>query len=124
VSRHEDADNWFKSYENVDEIGRRVSPRRPDLPENRIRMAVLDTGVDVTHDLLRGPWRKHQLMYRDFVGPETDIHRDEHGHGTQVTSILPKVAPSVDVYVARVSADGKTWKSSQVREVCKTPVNP
>jgi subtilisin family serine protease len=82
-------------------------------------VAILDTGVDVTHDELHGLHRSKQLVYHNFVGAESSIPRDDCGHGTHVTSILHKVAKNVDLYVARVSADGESWKSSQVTKVGK-----
>jgi subtilisin family serine protease len=96
---------------------RTVSPCWPVDANQSVRVAVLDTGVDVSHSLLCGPFHKGQIVYQNFVGPETKIPRDDHGHGTHVTSILLKAAPNVSVYVGRVSATGKSWDSFQVKKV-------
>lgn len=90
---------------------------RPATPADRIRVAILDTGVDVTHDELRGPWLKGQIIYENFVGAASGVPRDDNGHGTHVTSILNYIAPNVDIYIARVSPDGLKWKATEVEEV-------
>jgi hypothetical protein len=42
--------------------------------------------------------------------PSPDIEslaRDEDGHGTRVLSVLMRVAPAADVYVARIAKDAR-----------------
>ncbi|KAJ0120502.1 Subtilisin-like protein [Diaporthe amygdali] len=115
-------DKWFDEYAQAMAIAATVSPSRPEQPQNRIRIAVLDTGVDVTHDLLKGPWRRGQIIYQDFVKPDAKLPQDEHGHGTHVTSIVLKVAENVDVYVGRISPDGEKFNSSQVEKAIEWAV--
>ena len=99
------------------ELVRVVGRERPDEPADRIRVAILDTGVDVTHDDLHSPWLSGQIVYQNFVGTRSDIPQDDDGHGTHVTSILLQMAENVDIYVARVSPDGLKWNSSEVEDV-------
>lgn len=99
------------------ELVRLVVRERPDKPTDRVRVAILDTGVDVTHDDLHSPWIDGQIVYQNFVGTRSDIPQDDDGHGTHVTSILLQMAENVDIYVARVSPDGLSWRSSEVEDV-------
>jgi hypothetical protein len=115
--KEEAADAWFDSYGGVKKLVRDVGRERPDNPTDRVRVAILDTGVDVTHDDLHGPWIEGQIVYQNFVGTRTGMPQDDDGHGTHVTSILLRMAENVDIYVARVSADGVHWRSSEVEDV-------
>jgi len=101
----------------VKEFVRSIGRVRPEKPTDRVRVAILDTGVDVTHDDLQSPWIDGQIFYQNFVGTRSDIPQDDDGHGTHITSILLQMAENVDIYVARVSPDGLNWKSSDVEDV-------
>lgn len=92
--------------------------QRPKAAQDRIRVAILDTGVDVSVDFLHRFWLQGQIIYKDFVpeGSHSKIPQDDHGHGTYITSILFKMAKYADVYVARVSKDGKMWNSALVEQ--------
>lgn len=85
-----------------------------------MRVAILDTGVYVTHKDLHRLRMQHQIIYENFVpgGVPSVTPLDETGHGTHVTSILLKIAENVDIYVARISPDGETWDSGRVEKVC------
>lgn len=63
-------------------------------------------------------------MYKNFApgGSRSTLPQDDHGHGTYITSILLKMARNVDVYVARVSENGKTWNSSLVEKALQWAV--
>jgi hypothetical protein len=80
--------------------------------------------VDVSEHFLHKFWLKGQIMYENFApgGSHSKLPQDNHGHGTYITSILLKIAKNVDVYVARVSEDGKMWNSSLVEEALQWAV--
>ena len=70
-----------------------------------VRIAVLDTGVEVSHPALRG------LALRDDVilegdGPRVSISDgagvDAYGHGTAIAGIIRKIAPRVEIGSFRV----------------------
>ncbi|KJZ70855.1 hypothetical protein HIM_09769 [Hirsutella minnesotensis 3608] len=87
----------------------------PVTENNRIRIAVLDTGVDDRSSFWRGrsgirkikgsPIKKTE----HFVGDSID---DELGHGTNVAAIISKIAPEADFYIAKISR-GRETKGTQ-----------
>ena len=70
-----------------------------------IRIAILDTGIDITHPQLQAALGKGTI--KDYKGfPETlNPLCDGHGHGTHCTSVLLKTAPNAVLYIARVADD-------------------
>lgn len=63
---------------------------------------------------------KRRIVYKDFAQPgsSSGLPVDEVGHGTHICGTLLTIADNIDVYVARVSVDGKHWNGLQVAEVC------
>lgn len=71
----------------------------------RVRIAVLDTGIDASHPLIRRALDKGSIVdTRGFPDSRNPL-QDLHGHGTHVTSVLLKTAPSAAMYIARVADD-------------------
>jgi hypothetical protein len=74
---------------------------------SRIKIAVLDTGYDkktpfLAEDELR---QKCLLGWKDFSDAQEKDAVDQDSHGTQVLSLVMKVAPAAEVYVARIARD-------------------
>lgn len=95
---------------------------RPSHPDQRIRVAVLDTGIDISDPLLNPFALKRQIIYQDFTctqpGSSLKVPEDKVGHGTHICGTLLTIAENIDLYVARVSVEGKDWDGSQVAKVC------
>lgn len=83
-----------------------------------IKIAVLDTGVDVTHSFIKGAMKKPQRIKttRSFVDGVKDT-QDSHGHGTHVAALLLKVAPDAHLYIARVASGGKIPAHHNIADV-------
>jgi hypothetical protein len=64
--------------------------------EPRIKVAVLDTGVDNTHPDIRGNICNH----KSFIG--YDATKDRSGHGTHIAGIILDLTTNVDLYVGQV----------------------
>ncbi|KAI1752133.1 hypothetical protein F4782DRAFT_530745 [Xylaria castorea] len=91
----------------------------------RIRIAVLDTGMDRRNEDFRGlvdeinDTRKKQKLPRadrdpikgikSFVG---DDGVDEFGHGTHVAGLVLQTAPDADLYIAKISC-GKRFEDTE-----------
>ncbi|KAI0376371.1 hypothetical protein F5Y04DRAFT_266649 [Hypomontagnella monticulosa] len=123
-SKDSKTDKWFKSYLNIKKVIKRIRTDRPKKPDQRVRVAVLDTGVDVSDSLLNPFAIKRRIIYRDFTQPGlySILPKDEVGHGTRVCGVLLTIADNIDVYAARVSVDGNCWNGSQVAEAIKWAV--
>jgi subtilisin family serine protease len=73
--------------------------RKPFDP--RVRVAILDTGVDATHTDIAKEIQDGRIIFHDFINDSANI-KDDDGHGTHCTSILAKLAPNAEIYVGRV----------------------
>lgn len=100
----------------------------------RFRIAILDTGIRT--DTLR-PYlddieearQKQKCRAKDcdpikavrsFTGDEADTGEDECGHGTHVASILLRLAPECDLYIAKISSDKEFDNAAGVVQVCNS----
>jgi len=97
-------DTWFKELERVH---KEVIKNRP-IPSVPVKVAIIDTGVDITHPKL-ARFRGEQLHPKRCRGFPDDLNHDptvdKHGHGTYVTDVLLTTAPDVNLYIARVLGD-------------------
>lgn len=94
--------------------------RRPDLTGDGVKVAVLDTGLDLNHPDFAG---LPVAQTASFVG--TDTAQDGHGHGTHCCGTVagpaqpafgPRygVAPGADLLVGKVLADDGFGMMSQI----------
>jgi hypothetical protein len=86
-----------------------------------VKIAILDTGVDLEQPELRGlcdtikdQRRDHKFLRRDwdpiveikdFTANADNKAPDKCGHGTLVAWMLLKTAPDVDLYIVKISND-------------------
>lgn len=109
-----------------------------DAPEDtrKVKIAVLDTGIDATHEYIKKNWKRPTLGaggcrlndagYLDFLTtpPSTEIVEDAFGHGTHVAGIILQLAPDAELYVARVFHSGSFDQNSEpgcARRVAEVP---
>lgn len=114
IHRSKWADDWFQTLECA--VHPVVNGNRKD-NQRRVRIAILDTGVDATHPQIQVAWDSNRIVAyfpestnstADSDTKSLDQLRDEHGHGTHGTSVLLRTAPNASIYVARVAdEDGK-----------------
>ncbi|RYP72076.1 hypothetical protein DL771_004407 [Monosporascus sp. 5C6A] len=70
----------------------------------KIRIAVLDSGVDDTDSKIRPAIKFGRInagKSRSFVG-RPDDWQDSYGHGTHVTRLLLETAPAAEIYVGKI----------------------
>ena len=85
----------------------------------RIRIAILDTGIDTNHPKITGvaatrPGDHPIKSGMSYIGPSSV---DSNGHGTQVASLVLRVCPHADIYVAKISEDIHFGNTGQIEKV-------
>ncbi|KAL7803904.1 hypothetical protein V8C43DRAFT_300047 [Trichoderma afarasin] len=102
-----------------------------DLPfegSERIRIAIIDTGIDMDHPGIVAYYTMEShnpsshnpfsaTRCRSWVGSETDCH-DKIGHGTNCAFLAAKAAPHAEIYVAKVF-DCSEFKPYQAENIAK-----
>ncbi|MFB6283398.1 MAG: S8 family serine peptidase [Halobacteria archaeon] len=97
----------------------------PDSAENGINVAVLDTGVDYTHEDLNNTVKWGVNTHGSGVDYGKDAAMDGHGHGTHVSGTIAAndnqlgvvgVAPNTSIYAIKVLSDDGWGYSSDVAQ--------
>jgi len=83
-----------------------VHSRIEEGDRQKVKIAVLDTGIDTKHPFIKGAISAGRIAktYRSFVTGDSSIE-DSAGHGTHVTSLILDVAPNSEVHVARIAQE-------------------
>ncbi|KAL6826396.1 hypothetical protein V8C40DRAFT_244103 [Trichoderma camerunense] len=69
----------------------------------RIKVCIIDTGIDITHPSLRAAKRMGNLgEMKSFKGDSGDLN-DEIGHGTHIAELVLTLAPEAILCVAKVA---------------------
>ncbi|CAM1505661.1 Fc.00g112980.m01.CDS01 [Cosmosporella sp. VM-42] len=113
----DDLDAWtnphYKSYgkaflADLDDLAGKirqlssVSRQLPTWRNEKVRIAILDTGIDDEDILIETALQNGRIRdTRDFVSG-SDV-RDSYGHGTHVTRLLLQIAPAAELYIAKIS---------------------
>jgi subtilisin family serine protease len=105
---------WFSTYVKRTQA---VLKARCSKDDERVRIAVLDTGIDLDHPII-AKCKTSIVECRSWVVDDTSIS-DVCGHGTHIASVLLKLAPWADLYVARVFKDASEVGNAGVDAVVK-----
>lgn len=117
------SERWLKRVDLLNKELKCISLQ--NVPQARIRIAILDTGYDADAVFSQPPARRNRLiMWKDWVEDATKP-QDCHGHGTHLVSLIMRVAPEADICVARIARDlgGLENASDNVAEVSPYGVN-
>lgn len=87
------------------------SRKDPSPSDPRVKVAILDTGADLTHPDIVEAMKRGLVHYYDFIQDESTM-TDLDGHGTHCTSVLLKLAPNTETYIGRVFRKSKAPSSS------------
>ncbi|PMD46968.1 subtilisin-like protein [Hyaloscypha variabilis F] len=75
--------------------------------DRKIRIAILDTGINEDHAFFKGVKRRRRAKDSPFKGMQSFIGdsntADSFGHGTNVASLILKIAPEANLYIAKIS---------------------
>lgn len=67
-------------------------------PVKRIKVAILDTGIDMKHPDVHLK-RQRIIEHKSFIGGEATW--DKSGHGTHIAGIMLDLTNNVDLYIAK-----------------------
>lgn len=118
----------MKQYENLlrDKIEPIIADEETkDAKASRVKVAGLDSGLDWTDSFIRGAKRDRRIAgFKNFAGDREDIAEkdgqcvdDDFGHGTHITALLLRTSLGTDVYITRISKEGKLGDPEHVAEV-------
>ncbi|KAJ6031362.1 hypothetical protein N7540_002094 [Penicillium herquei] len=80
----------------------RIEKLRMNVPDSkRVKVAILDTGIDLSYDQQLIYDEYSRMQYKSWVDSDPEW-KDENGHGTHLATLLLRVAPNAIVHVARV----------------------
>ena len=97
ISRSQTADDWFHILGS--RVHEAVERRRRD-DDRRVKVAILDTGVDGGHPMFfNQTLDDYHCKNWSSTSRATD---DEIGHGTHVAGLVVQVAPKVELYIGKV----------------------
>jgi subtilisin family serine protease len=86
----------------------------------RVKIAILDSGIDIKHRLIR-PCRERIKDVRIWTGGHEGMEDlrsgDNVGHGTHVASIILSLVPYADVYIGKVTDSGEIDGASHIANV-------
>jgi len=92
------------------------TPRTASGVDGPVRIAILDSGFDPTHPLLRnneGNIDSRIKGFQNFVaGRNEGEYQDEIGHGTHALGLLLKVATCAEIYIARIANQATLGRDS------------
>lgn len=105
---------YVEPYEGFTSHG--GTPRAASGNDGLVRIAILDSGFDPTHPLLRtdaGNIDPRIKGFQNFVaGQNAQEYQDEIGHGTHALGLLLKVATCAEIYIARIANQATLGRDS------------
>lgn len=99
-----EAKEWLSRMQRLNgELAGTALDISPGNPPAQVRIAVLDSGCDNNAPFFLHPENGPRLReWKDWVDG-SDQWQDCHGHGTHLVSLIMKIAPEADLFVARIT---------------------
>ncbi|KAI4111719.1 MAG: hypothetical protein LQ338_008348, partial [Usnochroma carphineum] len=95
------ADKWFEMLNSITQ--ELLNKHRKENTKGRVKIAILDTGIDRNHPDYRRRWKGRIRNTRSWIGDSA--YEDSCGHGTHSAGLLMSIAPEARLYIARVAKD-------------------
>lgn len=77
---------------------------QPAASPTRVKIALIDTGIDVEDPLICPEFASGRIWGRSWVGDELDL-TDTWGHGTHLARLVLRTSKSAEVLIAKVAED-------------------
>jgi subtilisin family serine protease len=102
--------DWAKKYmaDLIACVNKKIETKRDDTrPWPKVKIAILDTGVDHKHETISG-YIENQVIRGccGFVGEideSKEATQDTDGHGTHIAGLVARIAPWAEIYIAKVA---------------------
>lgn len=104
------AKRWFENFD--EENIRERLPKSAASKDKRIKIAILDTGIDMSNDWIKQ--RKGRIQCWP-AGSDCD---DKDGHGTHVAHLLLRLAPHAHLRICKVSRT-RLLKDADVKQIAE-----
>ncbi|KAH0438025.1 thermostable alkaline protease [Colletotrichum camelliae] len=121
TSKNDSSEKWVKDFIR---FRNGILPGQfNDNTMKRIRLTVIDTGIDASHKFIEEHWSRYRSeangaqlpLFKDFVG-SLNSPTDEDGHGTFIAGLVLRLAPDVELSVARVCKNQTSMNEDGERE--------
>jgi hypothetical protein len=114
------ADRWF---DILNSTVYQVTDENRKENQKRVRVAILDTGVDATHPVIHAAQKQRRIVdcFPSSRAPDRssdDPLCDTQGHGTHGASVLLRTAPNANLYIARVTDQDGNLIYDEIPKVC------
>ena len=83
-------------------------PKRPGVREKRVKIAILDTGIDLDNKYISS--KKGRIK----CWPSNQECRDTDGHGTHVAYLLLRLTKHVELRIAKINSS-QSFAATKVR---------
>ncbi|KAK3629307.1 hypothetical protein LTR56_013034 [Elasticomyces elasticus] len=114
-----EAKKWMQRIARLNTELERVARRTPG--SKRVKIAVLDTGCDDASGSGFFETRRDRLVgWKDFIDAGA-AWQDFDGHGTKMVSLIMRMAPQANIFVARVARNSEELRRDQA--TCSANVN-
>ena len=84
------------------------------IPEFRVKVALIDDGVDANCDELKGFIHPKGWPQEEPASNQYPFYHSANGHGTQMARLIRMICPKVQLYVAKLGA----WTNERERSRC------
>lgn len=82
--------------------------------KRRVRIAVIDTGVNRLDTLIKQQLERGRITGRSWTGDDPTDFNDTCGHGTHLVRLILKTNKTADILVAKVSENDKFSPESNI----------
>jgi hypothetical protein len=106
----------------MEQLCRSVHPRLEHPPGKplghpRVKIALLDTGIETRHPFVKGATKAKRIKeIRNFVDGNNSVG-DVYGRGTYSAALILQVAPEAHLYVARIAVSPEIPRDHRVADV-------
>lgn len=87
--------------------------------KERVRVAILDSGLDLSEDQADIYNKRRDLVYKSWIDEDDGIWKDEVGHGTHLATLLSRIVPHAQIHVARVFQKAKPDMGREPKNIAR-----